>query len=98
MKPKMRYLLLTFILLCSWGCQQKSAKLQKSMVPPDKTLYETGADYLKKGQYNRARLSLQTLISTYPDSEMAAEAKFAVGESYYDEGGTENLLQAEEYF
>jgi outer membrane assembly lipoprotein YfiO len=98
MKPKICFLLLCFIFLSAWGCQHKSAKLQKSMVPPDKTLFETGNDYLKKSQYTKARLSFQTLISTYPDSEMAAEAKFAIGDSFYDEGGTENLLQAEEYY
>jgi len=76
----------------------KSAKLQKSVVPPDKTLFETGADYLNKGQYIRARLSFQTLISTYPDSDMAAEAIFATADSFYDEGGTENLLQAEDQY
>lgn len=98
MRPIVRYVFMFLILLYSWGCGQKSAKLQKSVVPPDKTLFETGSDYLKKSQYIKSRLAFQTLINTYPDSDMAADSYFAVGDSFYDEGGTENLLQAEDQF
>ena len=97
-RPTARYFTLFTILLSLWGCGPKSAKLQKSVVPPDKTLFETGSDYLGKGQYIRARLAFQTLMNTYPDSDMAADAVLAIGDSYYDEGGTENLLQAEDQY
>jgi outer membrane protein assembly factor BamD len=98
MKPKLGSGFLCVVLICSWGCVQKSAKLQKSIVPPDKTLFETGEDYLKKSQYIKARLALQTLMNTYPDSDIAPDALMAIGDSYYDEGGTENLLQAEDSY
>ena len=98
MRSKVCCALVGATLLCLSGCVQKSAKLQKSVVPPDKTLYDTGSDYLKKGQYIKARLAFQTLLSTYPDSEMAEEAYFAMGDSFYEEGGTENLLQAEDQY
>lgn len=98
MRSVLRFIPVCMLLLFSWGCSQKSAKLQKSIQPPDKTLYETGADFLKKSQFIKARLAFQTLINTYPDSDMAADAKFAIGDSFYEEGGTENLLQAEEQF
>ncbi len=48
----------------------------------------------KKGKYTEARLDLQTLINTYPDSEFLAKAKLAMGDSFYKEGGTSNLTQA----
>jgi outer membrane assembly lipoprotein YfiO len=98
MRRIVRCIIIAIILFYSWGCGQKSAKLQKSVVPPDKTLFETGSDYLKKSQYIKARLAFQTLINTYPDSDMAADSYFAIGDSFYDEGGTENLLQAEDQF
>ena len=66
--------------------------------PPDKTLFETGQEFLKESQYIKARLTFQTLMNTYPDSEMASDALLAIGDSYYDEGGTENLLQAEDSY
>ena len=98
MKYTIGSVFLCAILICSWGCDQKSAKLQKSVIPPDKTLFETGSDYLKNGHYIRARLAFQNLMMTYPDSEMAPEAHFGMGDSFYEEGGTENLLQAENQF
>jgi outer membrane protein assembly factor BamD len=90
--------MICILLILTWGCGQKSAKLQKSVVPPDKTLFETGTEYLEKSQYIKARLAFQTLINTYPDSEMAAESYMAIGDSFYEEGGTENLLQAEDQY
>ena len=98
MKYIIRSVILCAILICSWGCVQKSAKLQKSVIPPDKTLFEKGSAFLKNGQYIKARLAFQNLMMTYPDSEMAPEAHFAIGDSFYEEGGTENLLQAENQF
>jgi outer membrane protein assembly factor BamD len=41
------------------------------------------------------RLTLQTLINTYPDSEYLSKAKLAIADSYYNEGGTSGLTQAE---
>jgi outer membrane protein assembly factor BamD len=38
---------------------------------------------------------LQTLINTYPDSEFIARAKLAVADSWYDEGGSTAIAQAE---
>ncbi|MGB9106946.1 MAG: outer membrane protein assembly factor BamD, partial [Terriglobales bacterium] len=44
---------------------------------------------------DQARIILQTLINTYPDSEYIARAKLAVGDSWYAEGGSAALAQAE---
>ena len=98
MRNTIRSVFFCAILVFTWGCAQKSAKLQKNVIPPDKNLYETGSNFLKNGQYIKARLAFQNLMMTYPDSEMAPEAHFAMGDSFYEEGGTENLLQAENQF
>jgi outer membrane assembly lipoprotein YfiO len=98
MKLVIRYILAGVLFCHSFGCVQKSAKLQKSIAPPDKTLFQTGSGYLKKGQYIKSRLAFQTLLNTYPDSDMASESYFAMGDSFYEEGGTENLLQAEDQY
>ena len=89
-----RVIALLGVLTMYFGCVQKSAQLQKGIAPPDRTLFETGEAYLKNGQYNRARLTFQNLLNTYPDSDVAADAYFAMGDTFYEEGGTENLLQA----
>jgi outer membrane protein assembly factor BamD len=65
---------------------------------PDKVLYDRAMNDIKHKKYTEARLSLQTLINTYPDSEYLAKAKLGSADSYYGEGGTSNLTQAvEEY-
>jgi outer membrane assembly lipoprotein YfiO len=98
MKSVVFYFYICVVLLGAWGCAPKSAKLQKSVTPPDETLYDTGNDYLNKGQFLKSRLAFQTLINTYSDSNFAADAYFAMAESFYTEGGTENLLNAEEQY
>ena len=62
---------------------------------PDKELYDKAMIALKKGRYDVARLDLQTLLNTYPDSEYRMRAKLSVGDSWFKEGGTAALTQAE---
>ena len=62
---------------------------------PDKVLFDRAEEAMKHGKYDVARLSLQTLINTYPDSEYVARAKLAIGDSWYNEGGTAAMAQAE---
>jgi outer membrane protein assembly factor BamD len=62
---------------------------------PDTNLFENGMEFQEKNQYIKARLSFQTLMNTYPDSEHTPAAFLAIADSYYNEGGTTNLLQAE---
>src|SRR6516164_4911421 len=61
---------------------------------PDKILYDRAIDDIKHGRHEVGRLTLQTLINTYPDSEYLAKAKLAMGDSFYREGGSANLTQA----
>ncbi|HEY7616417.1 MAG TPA: outer membrane protein assembly factor BamD, partial [Terriglobales bacterium] len=62
---------------------------------PDKVLFDRAMDAMKHNRFDVARMTLQTLINTYPDSEYIARAKLAVGDSWYAEGGTTALTQAE---
>ncbi|MFB3917831.1 MAG: outer membrane protein assembly factor BamD [Terriglobales bacterium] len=62
---------------------------------PDKVLFDKAMAAMKDHKYDVARLTLQTLINTYPDSEFLARAKLGVGDSWYAEGGTAALTQAE---
>jgi outer membrane protein assembly factor BamD len=62
---------------------------------PDKELYDKAMIAMKKGKYDVARLDLQTMLNTYPDSEYKMRAKLAVGDSWFKEGGTAALTQAE---
>jgi outer membrane protein assembly factor BamD len=65
---------------------------------PDKVLFDKAMDAMKHNRFDVARMTLQTLINTYPDSEYIARAKLAVGDSWYAEGGTASLAQAEQEY
>jgi len=79
---------------------KKSKKVQNPIAnvdskQPDKVLFDRAMEAIKHGKYDIARLSLQTLINTYPDSEYIARAKLAIGDSWYSEGGAAAMAQAE---
>lgn len=62
---------------------------------PDKVLFDRAMDAMKHGKYPVARTLLETCINTYPDSEYIARAKLSLGDSWYAEGGTAAMQQAE---
>jgi outer membrane protein assembly factor BamD len=62
---------------------------------PDKVLYEKGLRDIQKGRYEVARLTLQTLLNTYPDSDYKEKAKLAIADSFFKQGGTSGFIQAE---
>jgi outer membrane protein assembly factor BamD len=82
---------------------RKELRKEKKIVPatagdaklPDKALYDKAVDATKRGHYDVARLDLQTLLNTYPDSQYQMRAKLAIADSWYKEGGTAALTQAE---
>src|ERR1700722_10271962 len=82
---------------------KKELRKEKKLVPvegadaklPDKQLYDKAVDATKRGHFDVARLDLQTLLNTYPDSQFQMRAKLAIADSWYREGGTAALTQAE---
>jgi outer membrane protein assembly factor BamD len=91
-------LLLACCLLAVVGCRNKNVKNPLAHVDskqPDKVLFDRAMDAMQHRKYDVARLSLQTLINTYPDSEYVARAKLGIGDAWYAEGGSAALAQAE---
>jgi len=90
-------LLLVFTAACT---NKKSANPLANVgsKQPDKVLFDKAMDAMRHNRFDVARLTLQTLINTYPDSEYVARAKLAVGDSWYAEGGTASLAQAEQEY
>ena len=85
-------------LLAATGCTNKKVTNPIANVDskqPDKVLFDRAMDAMKHGKYDVARVTLQTLINTYPDSEYIARAKLAIGDSWYAEGGSAAMTQAE---
>jgi outer membrane protein assembly factor BamD len=90
--------LLGLLLALSVACTNKKVTNPLANVgskQPDKVLFDRAMDQLKHNRYDQARMILQTLINTYSDSEFIARAKLAVADSWYAEGGSTALTQAE---
>jgi outer membrane protein assembly factor BamD len=79
------------------GCQHKVqnpiANIDSKQ--PDKVLFDRAMDSMSKGRFTEARTLLDTLLTTYPESEYVARAKLAKGDAWYAEGGTAGLQEAE---
>src|SRR5216684_1201668 len=93
--------LLAMLLLITAACSNKKSVNPLANVgskQPDKVLFDRSMDAMKHNRFDVARMTLQTLINTYPDSEFIARAKLAEGDSWYAEGGTASLAQAEQVY
>src|ERR1700726_348219 len=101
MSRRIPVILLFGVLAFAVGCTNKKVNNPLSNVgskQPDKVLFDRAMDAMKHNRFDVARITLQTLINTYPDSEFIARAKLAVGDSWYAEGGTASLAQAEQEY
>jgi outer membrane protein assembly factor BamD len=98
MSRRIPVMLLLCVLAVTIACTNKKVSNPIANVDskqPDKVLFDRAMDAMKHNRFDVARLSLQTLINTYPDSEFVARAKLAVADSWYAEGGSASLAQAE---
>ena len=101
MSSRFPIIALVAILAITTACTNKKvtnplAKIDSKQ--PDVVLFDRGMDAMKHNHFDVARLDMQTLINTYPDSEYIARAKLALADSWYAEGGTAGLAQAEQEY
>lgn len=90
-------ILLCLALALLSGCRKKKYEnpITKDTQQPDKVLFDKSVADIERGRYEVARLTLQTLINTYDTSEYLAKAKLAIADSWFREGGSNGLAQAE---
>ena len=91
-------LLLSFDHVAAAGCcfhKKYETPITKNTQQPDKVLFDQAIKDIEHGRYETARISLQTMMNTYESSEYMAKAKLAVADSWYREGGSNGLAQAE---
>jgi outer membrane protein assembly factor BamD len=98
MRRNSSFVLLALLLTLTVACTNKKSVNPLANVgskQPDKVLFDRAMDAMKHNRFDVARMTLQTLINTYPDSEFIARAKLAVADSWYAEGGSTAMQQAE---
>src|SRR6202789_1718940 len=80
---------------CGFHAKKYADPITKDTKQPDKVLFDRAVDDIEHGRYEIARITLNTLINTYDQSEFLAKAKLAIADSWYREGGAAGLAQAE---
>src|SRR6202171_3950020 len=101
MRRNSSFVLLGLLLTLTVACTNKKSVNPLANVgskQPDKVLFDRAMDAMRHNRFDVARMTLQTLINTYPVSEVSAGATLAVGDSWYAEGGTASLAQAEQEY
>ena len=86
MSRRIPIVLLLAVLAVTVACTNKKVNNPLANVgskQPDKVLFDRAMDALKRNKFDVARITLQTLINTYPDSEYIARAKLGVADSWY---------------
>ncbi len=97
----MRKLWVVLLALLLWSCGGYPDDLEigeEGIDEPDRILYLRALHDLRRGKNIQARLELNALINTYPDSEFLPQAKYATAESFYRDGGRSDMVQAEAEF
>src|SRR5579885_1446072 len=84
-------------LVSSCGFRRKKYEnpITKDTKQPDKVLFDKSINDIEHGRYEVARITLNTLINTYDQSEFLAKAKLAIADSWFREGGAHGLAEAE---
>src|SRR6202045_5183800 len=98
MRRNSSFVLLGLLLTLTVACTNKKSVNPLANVgskQPDKVLFDRAMDAMERNRFVVGRMPLQTLINTYPDSEFIARGKLAVADSWYAEGGTTAMQQAE---
>jgi outer membrane protein assembly factor BamD len=98
MSRRISIFLLLGVLAFAVACSNKKVSNPLANVgskQPDKVLFDRAMESMKHNRFEVARLDMETLINAYPDSEYIARAKLALADSWYAEGGSASLAQAE---
>ncbi len=80
---------------CGFKAKKYDDPITKDTKQPDKVLFDKAINDIEHGRYEIARITLNTMINTYDQSEFLAKAKLAIADSWFREGGAAGLAQAE---
>ena len=71
---------------CGFRRKKYDNPITKDTQQPDKVLYDKAINDIEHSRFEIARITLNTLINTYDQSEYLAKAKLAVADSWYPRG------------
>ncbi len=89
-------LLLFAALVLTVGCATTTTRqtVPAGTQEPDKFLFDKGDTALKAKKWVTAREYFKQVVETYTQSPLRPDAKLAVGDTYLEEGGADNIVLA----
>jgi outer membrane protein assembly factor BamD len=90
-----RLALLAVALGASFACAQSTrGAVPAGTSEPDKFLFDKGNEALEAKRWTASREYFKQVVETYTQSPYRPDAKLGVGDTYLNEGGSENLVLA----
>jgi outer membrane protein assembly factor BamD len=87
--------LLGLTLSCAHGTEPDISTMTSSS---DQIIWDAAQQAMEKRSWETARQYLKRIVDGFPQSEFGPSARIALGDSYFEEGGTANyILAIEEY-
>ncbi|MCC7125993.1 MAG: outer membrane protein assembly factor BamD [Acidobacteria bacterium] len=85
-------------LLVAAGCASRVTTVPPGTAEADKFLFDRGEAAFKDGKWTNAREFYRNIVDNYPQSPFRPDAKLALGDTYLNQRGAENLLLAANEF
>ena len=76
------------------GCASGEADLAILASNSDQVIWEAGQTAFGKKQWENARQHFRRIIDAFPQSQYASQARVALGDAYFNEGGDANYILA----
>jgi outer membrane protein assembly factor BamD len=89
-----RALLAALLAVGPLGCASGEVDLAILASNSDQVIWEAGQKAFEKKQWENARQHFRRIIDAFPQSQYAPEARVALGDAYYNEGGDANYILA----
>jgi len=91
---RLRRWLAAALLLVLPACSSHQLDLEALSSASDQIVWEAGEKAVQKKDWESARQYFRRLIDAFPQSEHQADARIALADSYFEEGGTANYVLA----
>jgi outer membrane assembly lipoprotein YfiO len=85
---------LVALALAATGCAGKNVDLAVLSSPNDRVVWEAGDKAFKKREWASARQYFKRIVDAFPQSEHQPDARIAVADAYFEEGGTASYVLA----
>jgi outer membrane protein assembly factor BamD len=92
--PALKRLCAAALLLLAPGCAGHKLDLEALSSPSDQIVWEAGEKAAAKKDWTGARQYFKRIVDAFPQSAHQADARLALADSYFDEGGTGNYVLA----